>query len=296
VGEVRVIRAHPGVSVHKKGWKNASAILWVDTERHSPRTGVPGWFTRGLSGEKIPIGWLPNKPEYLATYAQAASTLWQRYLNATPPGPLILLGCRSTRTQSLLDQLETHLITANSSPPFHFRWSAERITRGDLLHALGIGLGAALYLGHGFSTGWYGYAGLHHSHLTEWQGSPLGTLFCLTCHNASRHNTSLSFAETLVLSGRCGSILAATGQTAHAINQQFAIRLCQVIPEIIQNQQPLTLASCLLHPLLVRLPLHRYRILGDPTLPMTGSFGKAQTVYSPAPQDPLNPLSPDIWP
>lgn len=341
VGPVRAIALQPGVPLPKTAWQDAAAILWVDPERHSPRTGLPSWFLPGPKGQKIPVGWLPNAPEHLSTYAQIAATLWQR---PRRPGPLTLLGSRDDRVQILLDQLDAQLTrqgqtdelshpklsaplldpaVPNPSHPCllrrgfakdsaqgqaipyapapllpHYRWSAERITRGDLLYALSLGLGAALYLGHGFPTGWHSYGGLSHAHLPEWQGEPLGTLFCLTCHNASRHLTPLSFAETLVLSGRCGAVFAATGQTAHGLNQQLALRLGQAMVELAQTQLPLTLATCLHHPLVVNLPLQRYRILGDPTLPMTGRAGVealAQAVDAPAPQASLKPLSPALW-
>ncbi|MGB3199682.1 MAG: C25 family cysteine peptidase [Nodosilinea sp.] len=292
VGPVRAIAVPSGVSTPKTVWQDAAALLWVDAERRSPRTGLPRWYLPGPGGEKIPVGWLPNAPEHLSTYAQAAASLWQR---PPHPGPLALLGGRDDRTQALLDRLETHL-----APPLsHCRWSAERIPRGDLLYALGLGLGAALYLGHGFPTGWHSYGGLSHAHLREWQGKPLGALFCLTCHNASRHLSPLSFAETLVLSGRCGAVFAATGQTAHSLNQQLALRLGQAMVDLAATDQPLTLAACLQHPLVVNLPLQRYRILGDPMVPMAGSAGSAAlalAVDAPAPHDALPPLDKALWP
>ncbi|PZU96959.1 MAG: hypothetical protein DCF32_21115, partial [Leptolyngbya sp.] len=77
-GAVQAIALQSGVPIPKTDWQDAAAILWVDAERRSPRTGLPGWCLPGPGGQKIPVGWLPNAPEYLATYAQAAATLWQR--------------------------------------------------------------------------------------------------------------------------------------------------------------------------------------------------------------------------
>jgi Peptidase family C25 len=299
VGSVRIIPANPGAIIPKTAWQDAANILWVDSARHSPRTGVSGCFLRGLNGHKIPIGWLPNCPERLSTYAQAATAIWQRHLSGAPQGPIALLGSREDRSLNLLDQLEILCKSTASTALKTHRWSAERITRGDLLDALGLGLGAALYVGHGFSHGWHGYAGLSHAHLDQWQGDPLSVLFCITCHNASRHRVAFSFAEELVLSGRCGTVLAATGPTQHRQNQQLAMHLCQIMQPPITAEPPLSASACIKKLGTKRLKMQRYRIIGDPSLPLTGSFASAQRaaeIWAPDLATPLPSLSPSLWP
>ena len=101
-----------------------------------------------------------------------------------------------------------------------------------------------------------------------------------------------------MLSGRCGVAIAATGATRHALNRVFAERLCQAIQEGAAGAIAPTLAHCLSHPSLQRLPLARYRIIGDPAMPLLGAEGSieaATAVFAPTPDAVLPPLPLELW-
>lgn len=291
---VKVVTYWPNQAIPSLDLDSVAAVLWVGDCHRSPRTALTRWWLTDSRGRKVPVGWLPDVGSQLATVATTMAQLLQR----VQPGPLIYLSSLDSRSQTLIDQVES---VATGMPTF--RWTSERILKADLLAALGGGAGAALYTGHGFSTGWNGYGGLSYRDLDGWQGESLGVLWSITCHNASRHQTPLSFAETLVLSGRCGAVLAAPSATRHRLNQSLIRRLPHVVQSLVQRHQswpaqPLTLADCLTHPRLVRLPLQAYRIIGDPLAPLHGSpdaVRKAQQVFAPAASEPLPPLPPALW-
>lgn len=275
---------------------DTASILWIGPPHQSPRTAVPGLFLTAHDGRKIPIGWLPNLPDRLAIYAQAAATVVSRSQATQSTRSLAFLGPRDDRSQDLIKQLEA---TFKPLPYATFQWTADRIRQPDVQQALSCGLGAALYVGHGFPNGWAGYGGVTFDRFADvphWKA--IGALLCLTCHNASRHRVSLSFAEEWVLSGRCGVAIAATGATRHTLNRVFAERLCQAIQADVPDTIAPTLAHYLSHPSLQRLPLARYRIIGDPAMPLLGAEGSieaATAVFAPAPDAVLPSLPLGLW-
>ena len=275
---------------------DASSILWIGPPHQSPRTAVPGLFVTAEDGRKIPIGWLPNLPDRLAHYAQAAAAVVNRSNHNRNTRSLAFLGPRDDRSQALIQRLDQILKTPSSG--YHtFQWTADRLRQPDLQQALSGGLGAALYVGHGFPNGWDGYGGVTFDRFEQIPTEhPIGALLCLTCHNASRHRVTLSFAEEWVLSGRCGAAIAATGPTRHTVNCVFAEHLCHAIqaePDITP-----TIAHCLQSPILQHLPLARYRIIGDPEMPLLGAenaIDSARAVFAPEPNAVLLPLPAGLW-
>ena len=293
---VRVIELPENVSPTQIEWEpyltNAMSLLWVGDRRYSPRTALPGLFLRNRQGKRIPVGWLPDCRDRLEKYAIAAAQVVARQTSPLSLRSIALLGSREDRVQQLVDQLQTEL-GDNPHLPI-FRWTAERIVRRELLTALNCGLGAALYVGHGFPHGWDGYAGISYKDLSAIAGEPWGAVMSLTCSSASRHRVALSFAEELVLSGICGAALGATGQTKHRVNCQLAIRLC----EVLQSGRVNTVAELLVAANLTRLSLQRYRLIGDPAMPLLGAIAatmQAQQVFAPAPNDPLPMLPLELW-
>lgn len=293
---VQIIELPANISPTQIEWEpyltNAISLLWVGDRRHSPRTALPGLFLRNQQGDDVPVGWLPDYRDRLEKYAIAAAQVVARQSLPLSQCSIALLGSRETRSQNLVDQLEA---TLRDTPHLTlFRWTAERIVRRDLFRALSCGLGAAFYVGHGFPNGWDGYAGIFDRDLAAIAGEPWGAIFSLTCSSASRHRVALSFAEELVLSGICGVVLGATGQTKHSVNRQLAICLCQIL----QQGTVKTVAELLVAANLTQLSLQRYRLMGDPAMPLLGAIAattQAQQVFAPAPTDALPVLPLEQW-
>ena len=276
-----------------EGWKtpadDVAAVLIVGDRRRSPRRALPGLFLRDRSGRRVPAGWLPNVKKRLATFAVAAAGTVARARAGLPRGPLILLGQWEDRSLRLASTTELGFGSETQPLPV-FRWTAERIARTDLLHALRGGPGLAIYFGHGRARGWAGYHGVRAPHLEDALGEPLGAVLSLTCHTVNRHKVGLSFAEEMVLMGMCAASLGATGRTRHLDNGCLANNLCSALA----SSPAATIGDLLLHAGLTdRQADSIYRLIGDPLAPLIGaadSLERARQVFAPAPDDPLPPL------
>jgi hypothetical protein len=216
----------------------------------------------------------------------------QRNPDHHPRGPLVLLGQWEDRTLRLARQTLANFADTASRLPI-FRWTAERIMRQDMLAALRAGPGIALYFGHARPRGWAGYHGVRAHHLPEALGEPLGVVLSLTCHTANRHQASLSFAESMALSGLCAASLGATRKTVHIENGFLAHKICRTLAgtsiDVLGDlllQSDLTPAEC----------AGDYRIIGDPLANLRGAreaLEHCRSVFAPAPEDALPPWDTD---
>ena len=269
--------------------RDIAAVLVIGDARRSPRHGLPGLFLHDDTGRRVPAGWLPNLPQRLGAFAQAAAKVVKRTRAGLPRGPLVLLGQWDDRTLVLAQQTENDFQNVPCPVPV-IRWTAERLVQMDMLHALRCGPGLAIYFGHGRPRGWAGYHGIRAQHLGEALGEPLGAILSLTCHTANRWQVALSFAEEMVLSGLCAASLGATAKTVHLDNGCLINNLCSKLSDT---------AVATLGELLLATPLNdaqafgTYRVIGDPLAPLLGakdSLAKARAIFAPGPDDALPPL------
>jgi hypothetical protein len=267
--------------------------LWLH-ERWSPSSGrtfpaphpTPANIDALFQNRRVPVGWLPNAPIGLAIYAHAGARALNRPHSL---GALAVLGQWEDRF--LRVALRTsRWFEKHPAKTVVLHWTADRLSRPDLLTGLRHGPGAAIYYGHGRANGWAGYHGVRIGDFIEPWPEPIGVLFALCCENASRRGNRLSFAEQLVLKGVCGSMLAATRKTLHSANRQLGPALCEVL-----TQHPqLTLADAVEKMALPpefwrRTP---YRFIGDPLMPLAAASHAAErstALLAPAPDAVLPP-------
>lgn len=260
--------------------EDAAGALLVGDRRHAPRTVLPGPFITTSNGRNVPVGWLPlTSLAELDQFTRGAARVLRR---DGPLGPLVLLGQWSDRYLHLVDRMTAHLRERDQASAPIVRWTAERITRDDLLRGLRIGPGLAIYFGHGRPNGWAAYHGLRDHHFDGWRGEPLGALLSVTCYTASRWHTGVSFSERLVLRGIAASALGAIAPVEHVDNMRWMVGLGQALRDGVG-----TLGEALLCAV-PHEPRARdvYRIIGDPLAPLVGSRGSAERaarVYAPAP-------------
>lgn len=279
--EVRVMTADvPPARWQDRVPAGAAGVLLVGTRRRSPQTVLPGLFVPDADGAPVPAGWLPVTSQLPLAIATAA-----RVLGRTTPAPVAVLGQREARYLHLADRLEHHLGATNV-----VRWTAERVTREDLLQGLGGGLGLAVYLGHGRPGGWAAYRGLRAEHLSAAAlDAPLGALLSVTCWTASRWRVGLSFAESVVVAGAAAASLGAVRPVLHLDSVRLVVRLAAVL-----RTAPAQLGTLLRRALVdggqVEMLASQYRLCGDPLAPLSGEPGaaaRAHALYAPAPDEQL---------
>jgi len=231
-------------------------------------------------GAHVPVGVVPDAPAAL----RALADLQRRGRQRLGAGPVVVLASREDRALQLAGRLVAELSRARRLPTR--RLTAERLARFDLLRALALGPGVALYVGQGHALGWGGYGGIEAWQLDVGGGRPMGALLSLTCHAASRAGASPSFSEEVVRRGLAGAAVGAAGFTPHTANAQLAIAVAQRVAAGAR-----TVAAA--------LPSHAhelrdYRIAGDPLAPLVGARGARREiadVFAPAPGDPLPSVS-----
>lgn len=242
---------------------DASAVLVVGPRRRAPGTSVPGPVVDAADGRRVPLAWLPDTgPADLARFAEAAASVRGR--QASVP-TVAVLAQRSRRYRHLAGRIVHHLAEASVDV---CRWTADELMRDDLVRGLGLGVGAAIYVGHGRPVGWVGYRGVRTSHLAD-SPIPVGAVLSLTCLTASRRRTGLSFAEALPLTGAAASSFAAVRPTDHQENARWAVRLARTLAE-----RPVTTIGELIAA--AHTDEHRdlgYRIVGDPLAPLADAAG-----------------------
>jgi len=263
---------------------DVNGALLVGDRRHTPRTALPGPFITTAGGRRVPVGWLPfTTYTELECFSSAAAEV---QLRSGTGGPIALLGQWDDQvTRTVVRALKILGGKKGVSPVPVFWWTADRIIRRDLLGALRIGLGLALYSGHGRPYGWAGYHGLHTRHLIHAKGKPSGAILSLTCHTANRHRVALSFAEVIPLSGIAAAVFGAVQPTRTLDNWWWGNSICDVLAD-----RP----CCTLGELVIRAcppwpeQWNNYRIIGDPLAPLLGAKDAAEAcaqVWAPSPDD-----------
>lgn len=221
-------------------------------------------------GGSVPIGWISDRVDVLVRYVGSLAGHPERQ---GTPGPVALLAQWEDRSLRLADDLEGR-VTAKL-----LRWTAERLARRDLLPALGTGLGAALYVGHGERWGWRGYGGVTSDQVLAHGGHPVGAVLSLTCKTASLDGGEPNFCDALVAGGASLAALGCVESSEHVDNRRLALALAARLG------RARTLADCVRD-----LPvswLKGYRISGDPAAPLGGTDGawdRAQSVFAPHPK------------
>jgi hypothetical protein len=290
---------------------DAASLFIIGDPRRSPRTALPGIFVRAANGRRIPTGWLPDVGDRLSDYARAAAEVQlrqiaepkiqenevqlrqiaepqPRQINNAAPGPFILLGEFSPRALQWADWFSNELPKQSAI----FQWTAERITRPNLLTGLRFGAGAAFYFGHGTPNGWFGYGGFDKSDAIASRGRPIGCIISFSCSVARRPAQSLSFCEDLVLSGLCAAAIGSTRVSLHHRNVEWSLALAQIL----RRRRATSLSDLLTDPAIPLPALNSYRILGDPMAQLIGDPGCEQhsnKIFAPSPTDtlPIIPLS-----
>lgn len=191
----------------------------------------------------------------LRRFAEAAAAVCKRQ---GPAGPIALLAQWDERAHQAAEQAAQLL-------PRALFWPARIITGRDLPAALGIGVGAAVYFGHGHCGGWDGYWGIHAEALISTLTETAGAVFSLTCMANQRPPGRLSFHEELVLSGFCASAFGSAGRTCHRRNRVLGLALCRAmqtnatVADVVRNCQASWLSRV------------AYTIAGDPLASLSGS-------------------------
>jgi hypothetical protein len=306
----------PYLNLNDADLNDAAAVLCVGDAQCSPGTALPGVFLATGNRRRIPTGWLPDAGEPLEIYAHAAAEAQLRCNSSSRRGPVVLLGQNEQRALELTARIAGDL--KDVMPVF--QWTEERITRQDLVNALRVGPGAAIYCGHGLANGWMGYGGFDGHDALAACGHPIGAVLSLSCSIASRpasscvrsscvhsshHQSSLrrssstqalslqgdlSFAENLVLTGLCCAALGAAEQTLHHRNVELALAFARAL----RSESVTTLADLVGAEGVREWDLDGYRIIGDPLAPLIGHVDateKALAVFAPGPDEPL-PVAP----
>ncbi|MEN0129179.1 MAG: C25 family cysteine peptidase [Brevundimonas sp.] len=269
--------------------RGADAVLVAGPRNRAPRTMLPGPVVLD-DGRPVPVGWLPLVDDAsTARFAEAAAAVHARAAGADPRRTLAVLAQRLSRYEDLSGRI---VRLASSHGPV-CRWTSYDVVRDDLVNGLRRGPALAVYVGHGRSIGWVGYAGLRPHHFPESADStaaPVGAVLSLACRTASRQRTGLSFSEALVVRGIAASAVGAVGPTLHTANARWALRVAEgaaraaTVGELVA-----TAAAADPH-------ADRYRIVGDPTAPLLDDPGfdplldpalLEPALLDPAPLDPL---------
>lgn len=264
----------------------AAGVLVVGDRRRSPGTMLPGLFLRDAAGRAVPVGWLPDVGAALATYAAAAVRVLAR---SGSDQSLVVLGQWEDRfLRSALRAVRWAGQHGREEQVMH--WTADRLSRPDMLAGLRLGPALAIYFGHGRARGWAGYQGVRAENFADPWPEPIAALLALCCENASRHHTGLSFSERVVLAGACGAMLAAVTKTRHEDNRRWGPALCEAWTAAAAPSLAKLVAAA---ETLAALPGDTpYRFIGDPLMPLAGASGataQAARVFAPAPDAVLPP-------
>ena len=263
----------------KKWIGNRDTNIFILRERNIASSSAPPCLFRADDACHV-IGHLNTDLPGIAIYANRAAKLLQR--GTAEQSPVALLCGIETRYLALLDSLvdlrgDCPHDTARIST---FNWSAERIRRPPLMHALRGGLAAALFTGHGTPQGWLAYGGINIPTLL--QGTPwstdetMGLLFSLSCKTGQD-----GFALELVTNGVAGAVLAPTSDVLHESSRYLAHTIVRSLAA--GNK---ALADVLRIASQTGSDLGGYSIFGDPALPAAASadaWARGQNIFAPAP-------------
>ena len=227
----------------------------------------------------VPVGVLPDD----AAAVRALSMVQSRSTRRLGPGPAVVLGSREERATELATWLVAELVASKRLSARQF--TAQRLSRTDLLDALALGPGLAMYVGQGHALGWGGYGGIQAWQLDTAGAQPVGAILSLTCFAATRAGNSPSFSEDVVRRGLAGAAFGAAGLVTHAAAAALAAAIATRI-----RSGANTLADALPAD---TSQLEGYRIAGDPLAPFIGARGSRRgvsEVFAPAVGDPLPPV------
>jgi hypothetical protein len=246
------------------------ALTVVGSRRRSPRTVLPGPFVRTADGRRVPVGWVPDLGwEALRRFATAAARVHARSRNGRSRRTVAVLAQRSRRYRDLSGRIE-RLLAESGGAARPLRWTADELTRPDLVRGLGFGVSAAVYVGHGRPVGWVGYRGVRRHHLARVE-EPTAAVLSLTCLTASRRRVGLSFAEALVLDGAAAAAFGAVRSTDYRWNARWALRLTGALANGCATVGDLVVSAEEGDPAVAA-----YRIIGDPTAPLVDAPGAAR--------------------
>jgi hypothetical protein len=174
-----------------------------------------------------------------------------------------ILGQWDDRYLRLADQIEA---TLKRSAIASTKWTSDIILREDMVHGLAKGMGVAIYVGHGVSTGWEGFRGTGKKHFDGSVFKPVHALLQLCCSTGGRRYTQCSFSEYLFLKGKVLSTLCAVNKTLHTDNIRWAVNISFAMSKNIVSVGELIVKS-----LPGQSVIKKYRLIGDPFAPLQTS-------------------------
>jgi hypothetical protein len=174
-----------------------------------------------------------------------------------------ILGQWDDRYLRLADQIEA---TLKKSAIASTKWTADIILREDMVAGLGKGVGVAIYVGHGVSTGWEGFRGTGKKHFEPHVFKPVHALFQLCCSTGGRRYTNCSFSEFLFLRGKVLATLCAVSKTLHTDNIRWAVNISFAISKNVH-----CIGELITQSLPQKAVLKKYRLIGDPFAPLKSS-------------------------
>ncbi len=284
VRTVRVVELGHGRPPPPEAWiewiDGAAGALLVGDRHFGPRSALPGPFVNDGQGRLVPVGWLPDGGnDALARFAETARRVFRR--SRPRAGPIALMSQWDVRYLALAGRMAANV--QDQDPTLSvFQWTADRITRDDLVHALGTGPGLGIYFGHGRPRGWAGYHGLRAHHLLGRASEPTGAILSMTCRTASRWGVGLSFSEEIVLGGVAAAAVGAVSPVHHLQNMRWMLGLAGALGA---GETELGSAMRQAAPHSDR-PGSAYRIIGDPLVPLIGAAGALRlgsAIWAPAP-------------
>jgi Peptidase family C25 len=230
---------------------------------------------------KTVLGWLRMNFVELRDYATRAAGLMKRACAGAQP--IILLGPRDRRYLALLDELEN--ATCNASEITTLRWSGERIRRTPMLASLRLGAKAALFSGHGNSSGWFAYGGVNGNSFLDngaWSiDQTIGLLLSMSCQTGSFSSALKGgFADAVVCNGVAGAAFAPIHDTLHKANRALSQALVKSMAD-----GDACLGNILRAAYLSGASLDSYVVVGDPGLEVNAApqaMAECKKVSAPA--------------
>lgn len=248
------------------------AALLIGSGKRAPRTVLDGPFI-STSSKRIPVGWVPVRNEkHLTRFVETAVKVHSR-----KKGPVATAILAQRHPRFLKAAKRMHRSLLKESRLSTFKWTSDLLFKEEMIRGLRMGLGCAIYFGHGLSKGWEGFHGTLVKHFDEIPGEPLGAVLSITCLTASRRRTGLSFSESLLLQGVAASSFGAVDKTLHANNWRWGVLISDSLKKGVTTLGELILDACPIEEAAWR----PYRIIGDPLAPLfsfEGAINKASEI------------------
>ena len=240
------------------------AALLIGSGKRAPRTVLDGPFI-SVSGKRIPVGWVPVRNEkHLERFVTTAVRVHNRKKG---PVAMAILAQRHPRFLKAAKRMQKSLLKDGTLSTF--KWTSDLLFKEEMIRGLRLGLGCAIYFGHGVPNGWEGYYGTLAKHFDEIPGEPLGAILSISCLTASRRRVSESFSESLLLRGITAASFGAVEETLHANNWRWGVLISDSLKKGITTIGELISDAC--PP--VENAWRPYRIIGDPLAPLSSLDG-----------------------